>query len=237
MAEFEAVQLLERGAFWIGCSALLSNEVAAGHGRLVLIGGEAGVGKTSLVRHFGATVTPSVRVLEGACDPLATPRPLGPLLDIATALGGELQQHLQGRGPPRCGVSALLAELTQSSQPSLVILEDVHWADEATLDLLRFLGRRIGAARALLLATYRDDEVGPRHPLRVCWVIWPLRPRCGASSCRRLSEAAVGVLAGGSDLDAAALYWPDRGQPVLRDRGPRRPRRGPGGRPNPVDRA
>jgi len=70
--------LLEREAFL---------EVLAGPlGRLILIGGEAGVGKTALVREFAA----GRRVLWGACDPLLTPRPLGPLLDVAEAAGGEL---------------------------------------------------------------------------------------------------------------------------------------------------
>src|SRR5262249_10085867 len=105
--------------------------------------------------------------LEGACDALSTPRPLGPLADIATTIGGELERQLSGGGS-RSGVfDALMAELAREPGPTLMAFEDVHWADEATLDLLRFLGRRLSATRTLLIATYREDEVGPDHPLRI----------------------------------------------------------------------
>jgi len=63
-------------------------------------------------------------------------------------------------------LEALHHELERGTTPVLVI-EDVHWADEATLDVLRLLGRRIESVRALVIATYRDDELGREHPLRV----------------------------------------------------------------------
>ena len=60
--------------------------------------------------------------------------------------------------------SGMLTEL--QDRPAIAVFEDVHWADEATLDLLRYLGRRIARTTALLVLTYRDDEIGPTHPLR-----------------------------------------------------------------------
>src|SRR5262245_2742576 len=129
-----------------------------GRGRLVLVSGEAGVGKTSLVRALQAQ-QPATPVLEGACEPLFTPRPLGPLLDIAAALGGP-----EGSVAPADLVAALGAALRQ---PHLIVLEDLHWADEATLDALRMLGRRVHTFNALVVGTYRDDGLERDHPLRI----------------------------------------------------------------------
>ncbi|HFQ93545.1 MAG TPA: ATP-binding protein, partial [Anaerolineae bacterium] len=135
-------------------------EAVGGNGRIVLISGEAGIGKTSLVEHFAQNQT--CRALWGMCDALFTPRPLGPLYDIAGQAGGELAVLLQGE----IDRTALFAACLQVLQtPGIVLFEDIHWADEATLDLLKFLGRRIQRTRTLLIATYRDDEVGPQHPL------------------------------------------------------------------------
>ena len=115
----------------------LTSAVTAG-GRLVFVGGEAGVGKTTLVRAFEARV--GLRVLRGSCENLATPTPLGPFVDIAAEAGGSLAELLAEASDPRLVARALLAEL---SQPAVAVIEDVHWADEATLDALRVLGRRI----------------------------------------------------------------------------------------------
>ena len=130
-------------------------------GRLVFVGGEAGVGKTALVRAFEART--SLPVLRGSCENLATPTPLGPFVDLAAEAGGALADVLAERPEPRMVARALLAELTR---PAVAVIEDVHWADEATLDALRVLGRRIDGTPGLVIATYRDDEVESGHPLR-----------------------------------------------------------------------
>ncbi len=128
-------------------------------GRLLFVVGEAGIGKTALVRAF-CSAHPELRVLWGACDALYTPRPLGPLIDMADDLAAPL-----GPDPvPSLVVQALVREL---DAPSIVVLEDLHWADEATLDVLRLLARRIETLPVLLVATYRDDELDPSHPLRI----------------------------------------------------------------------
>jgi len=184
------VELLERTPFIDQLTGLLT-EVAAGQGRLVLLGGEAGVGKTALVHHFCLSVEGTARVLNGGCDPLSTPRPLGPLFDIAADRGGDLDRLLQQAAPRDQVFRTFFAALAGGRRPTVVVIEDVHWADEATLDLLRFLGRRIEATRTLLIATYRDDEVGPRHPLRVVLGDLATSAAVRRLSLPTLSQAAV----------------------------------------------
>jgi DNA-binding CsgD family transcriptional regulator/tetratricopeptide (TPR) repeat protein len=197
------VELIEREPFLAALGEHLA-EAAAGLGRLVLVAGEAGVGKTSLVRTFAADRTGGSRVLWGACDGLFTPQPLAPLRDFADDLGLALEL------PRREVFSATLEAL--SAGPALVVVEDVHWADEATLDLLRFLGRRLERTAALLIATYRDDEVGLRHPLRVVLGDVPSERRIALPP---LSPEGVRKLARGSDVDPGALYRLTGGNPFF----------------------
>ncbi len=136
---------------------------AAGHGRLVVVGGEAGVGKTSLVRRFSAELPAGTAVFWGACDPLATPRPLGPFLEIAES--AEIADVLDPRSDPHTIAAAVLG-LVQARETVLVI-EDAHWADEGSLDVVRLLARRLPATSSLVVVTYRDDELARGHPLRV----------------------------------------------------------------------
>ncbi len=160
------MELLERDNFFTELEGLLG-AVAAGNGRLALIGGEAGIGKTSLVERFTDAHKAKARVLWGACDALLTPRPLGPLYDIAQQTQGRLLALLEGEAPRAPIFAAVLDEMKGARGPSIAVIEDVHWADEATLDLLKFLGRRISRTTCLLVVTYRDDEVGAEHPLRL----------------------------------------------------------------------
>src|SRR4029450_6359323 len=121
----EQVGLLERDDVLDNLRRALA-QAAEGHGRLVLIAGEAGVGKTAVVEAFCGE--PNLRVLRGACDPLFTPRPLGPFTDIAGGAGGELGAVLESGGSAHDLVSALLAE-TSRRRPTIVGPEDVTWAD------------------------------------------------------------------------------------------------------------
>ena len=170
-------------------------------GRLVFVGGEAGVGKTTLVRAFAAGV--EGRVLQGACENLTTPTPLGPLLDVAAETGGELEARVASGDDPRRVAAALLEELRR---PAVFVLEDLHWADQATLDALRILGRRIDSTRALVLATYREDEVGSEHPLRLVLGELASAPAVFRLSVPRLSVEGVRELAEPSGADGDALY-------------------------------
>ena len=166
------------------------DDLAAGGGRLVFVGGEAGVGKTALVRAYGGRT--SARVLQGSCENLATPVPLGPFSDLAAQTGGRLAEVMGSGGDPRAVARALVEEM---ATPVVVVLEDVHWADEATLDALRVLGRRVDQSRGLVLATFRDDEAVGDHPLRV--VLGELASASGVSrvTVPRLTAQAVNELA------------------------------------------
>jgi predicted ATPase len=189
-------ELLERE----GLLAQLESARAEG-GRLVFVGGEAGVGKTSLVRTFAERVPE--RVLHGSCENLTTPTPLGPLLDVAADTGSDLADCIAEGGEPRRVVGALLEEL---QRPSTLVLEDVHWADQATLDVLRLLGRRIDTTPSFVVATYRDDEVEGEHPLRVVLGELASAPPVVRASVPRLSLAAVKELAEPHGRDAEAIY-------------------------------
>jgi DNA-binding CsgD family transcriptional regulator len=134
-------------------------------GRLVLIGGEAGVGKTALCDAFSEQAQGRARVLRGWCEPLHTPRAAGPLQDIAEQTGGQLAARLSEGTQPAQLLPILLQELRRK-QPTLMVLEDLHWADGSTLDTLRLLSRRLSQAPALVLATFRD-ELSRDHPLRL----------------------------------------------------------------------
>jgi DNA-binding CsgD family transcriptional regulator len=213
--------LLERAPF-LDALALGQAEARAGRGGMILITAEAGGGKTALVNTFHAG-NGRVPVLEGACDALFTPRPLGPFADIAAQTGGDLEELVRRGAQPYEIAEELLRELTKRS-PTTVVLEDLHWADEATLDVLRLVARKIGGVRALVVATLRDDQLGPTHPLQL--VVGELAT---ASGVRRLhlpplSLDAVMQLAEASGVDGAALFEKTGGNPfyvteVLEDGG------------------
>jgi DNA-binding CsgD family transcriptional regulator/tetratricopeptide (TPR) repeat protein len=156
------VELLERDPILQELTRLLGDATSAG-GRLVAVCGEAGAGKSAVVDRF-STLVPA-RHLRGMCDSLFTPRPLGPLLDIVHQSVGPLRAaYAAGAARDRL-FRAFLEELAGVSPPTVIVIEDVHWADEATLDLLKFAGRRMAETRGLLVITYRDDEIDPDHRL------------------------------------------------------------------------
>jgi DNA-binding CsgD family transcriptional regulator/tetratricopeptide (TPR) repeat protein len=193
--------------------ARLATEAAAGRGRLVLLGGEAGVGKTTLVRHFTHGLPGRVRRLWGACDALSLARPLGPLVDVAPALGVAFARLLEEEAPRARLFAALRDVLGASTQ--VAVFEDVHWADDATLDLLRYLGRRLDTTRTLLVATYRDDEVGSQHPLRVALGDLATSEAVRRLKLEALTPEAVRTLAEGSGLDPLELHRRTGGNPFF----------------------
>ncbi len=146
--------------------AILDRAIATAHpqGQIATVSGEAGVGKTALLQAL-ADRNPSASFLWGACEALTTPRPLGPLLDLAVELGDDLET-LVATGVPRYQVfAAFIAAISRRKPPVCVVFEDVHWADEATLDLLRYVSRRVARVGALIVVTWRADEVSADHSL------------------------------------------------------------------------
>lgn len=209
--ELDAPELLEREEQLGALGAALTGVVEREVGLVVLVHGEAGIGKTALVRRFCGQAGLSVRVLWATCDPLFTPRPLGALFDIARVVEGELGEQVEAGGQPHEVARALMDELDGRSS-SVVVVEDLHWADEATLDVLRLCARRIDSVPVLLVLTYRDDGLHRSHPLRSLLGELPT-----AMSARhelpRLSETAVAALAGASTLDLGELYERTGGNP------------------------
>jgi len=122
-------------------------------GAAVLVFGEAGIGKTSLVQAFLARLPPQTRVLAGACDDLLTARTLGPFRDIGRGLGGEAGRALAATADRDELLIGLLDLLAARREPAVLLVEDVHWADDATLDVLHMLARRLAGLSCLLLLT------------------------------------------------------------------------------------
>jgi DNA-binding SARP family transcriptional activator/DNA-binding CsgD family transcriptional regulator/tetratricopeptide (TPR) repeat protein len=159
----DSVTLVEREP-QLADLAAASDEARAGAGRLVLVPGEAGAGKSALVRTWTVSLPLSTPVLWGACDPLSSPRALGPLQDVSVRLGGRVPDLL--RAGERDGLFEAVLEAL-GAQPSVLVIEDLHWADTSTHDLIRFLARRIGDSPVVVVVTYRDDDLGPADPVRV----------------------------------------------------------------------
>lgn len=205
--------LLERESF-LADLAQLFLQAASGKGRLLFLGGEAGIGKSELLRAFLSGT--DARSHLGACDSLSTPRPLGPLLDMAVEsdpLGIGMTRHDIVHRSRDEVFTAFLDYLVSSVEPLVVVFEDVHWADEATLDLLRFLGRRLDPTKVLMVASYRDDEVGTGHPLRLLMGDLATTRAYRRMLLTRLSLAAVEKLASESDVDAQELHRRTGGNP------------------------
>jgi DNA-binding CsgD family transcriptional regulator/tetratricopeptide (TPR) repeat protein len=150
------MELLERGSC-LGALDEYATDAAAGRGRLVLITGEAGIGKTALVDAF-REARPELTWLWGACDGGFTPRPLGPLFEMASGRGGRLRELCSQDADRNELFAEFLSVLENSPTTPVVVVEDLHWADEATLDWVGHLSRRLHELGALVLATYRADE-------------------------------------------------------------------------------
>ncbi len=208
------MRLLERET-QLGALAEWAADAAEGRGRLVLVAGEAGVGKSALVEAF-QDLNPEARWLVGACDGLFTPRPLAPVLDIAEVVGGDLARLAHTPGAAREQLfSAVLRELTSSPGLGVLVVEDVHWADRATLDLLHFLSRRLRGTTVLVLVTYRDDGTEPGPDLRRTLGDLVTRGTTRRLTVPPLTQAAVAELTRASGVGADELYRLTGGNPFF----------------------
>lgn len=183
------------------CAAIA--DVAEGAGRARAITGESGAGKSTLVREVCERAT-GLRVLRGVCDALSTPRPLGPFREIASELG---------RPPGGLGESTTaFAEFCEGiyedlrEEPTILVIDDAQWSDEASIDVLRFLLRRLDGIPTLLLVTYRDAEIHPGHPLRPLLGDIARLPYTATLPLMPLSVNGVRELLTGTDLDPASVH-------------------------------
>lgn len=191
----------------------LARDVRRGSGRVALLRGEAGVGKTALINAFTTALDGSERLLVGWCDPLVAPRPLGPVLDALAGFGpaaaGGLVTAIES-GDTGALYRRLLAIL-RDGQRWVWVIEDAHWADGSTLDLIRFLARRIASLPLLLVISYRDEEIDRQLSVALGDVA-----TCAAVSrvaLEPLSRDAVAALAAGSGFNADQLHRLTGGNP------------------------
>jgi DNA-binding CsgD family transcriptional regulator/tetratricopeptide (TPR) repeat protein len=205
--------LVEREQELAALEAALT-EASAGRARVVLVTAEAGGGKTALIDRFCADRIGSTRVLRGACDALFTPRPLGPIQDFAADVGPELESRLLGEAIPYEVAASLIDELRRRT-PTVLVVEDIHWADAATQDVLRLVLRRTAAERVLIVLSYRDEALDARHPVRVM-----LGELATALSFTRmplasLSPEAVAQIADPYDVEPLDLHRVTAGNPFF----------------------
>lgn len=204
-----APALLERGA-QLDALVAAAADAATGHGSVVLVTGEAGGGKTSVVSAFLDLVRPGFRVLRGGCDDLVVPRTLGPLRDAVLGTGGPLERGLA----VACSGDAVfcaVAEELAGPRATVLVVEDVQWADDATLDVLSFVARRLPELRVVLVLTFCDESGYPLRQLLGALAGGPVH----RLALPALSAAAVEALSSGSGRDGAALHALTGGNPFL----------------------
>ncbi|MBO9523742.1 MAG: AAA family ATPase [Nocardioidaceae bacterium] len=205
-----AVRLLERQDELDALHQALQG-AATGHGTGIALTGESGAGKSALVDAVLDTGS-GLRLLRAHCDPLSTPRPLGPFRDLAA----------DGALPPlRSGEGVLLAEVCEQvyealrTEPTVLVVEDLHWADAATTEVLGFVARRVEAMPLVLLVSYRDTEIGPRHPARSLLGDFARREGLRTLPLAPLSAAGVADLVEGTGLDAVRVHELTGGNPFF----------------------
>jgi DNA-binding CsgD family transcriptional regulator/tetratricopeptide (TPR) repeat protein len=204
-------ELLERAGD-LAVLADATHDAAQRHGSVVLVEGDAGIGKSSLVRAWLEDPDLEARALLGWCDDLLTSRTYGPLRDVARTMGGALAEAVAASDTPAV-MEAVHELLSSPLRPTALVLEDVHWADDATLDVVRFIGRRIARLPAVLVLTYRPDELDPDHALRGVLAALPsdavhrVRPR-------PLTVRAIAELTVDTHLDVAEVLRLTGGNPL-----------------------
>lgn len=197
------MKLIERSQE-LGRLQARADEARAGRGGMLIVSGESGAGKTAFVESFVEDWVRDERLLWGVCDPLPTPRPLGPIRDLAHRLASGSRDLLESSDVPYDIFAALHDDLCTA--PSVLVLDDLHWADQGTIDLLRFVLRRISQTRSLVVGIVRDDEVGANHRMRELLGDVARSPRADSLLIPPLSVQAVESLVGERTVDPAWLH-------------------------------
>jgi DNA-binding CsgD family transcriptional regulator/tetratricopeptide (TPR) repeat protein len=191
----------------------LLQEAGRGHGRLVFLSAEAGGGKTTLVEHFAEEVRRNVPVNIFSCEGMVTPGPFGSISELATAFGPGVADAMKDSAPRDGIFRAIHSVLRNAPAANVIIGEDAHWTDEASLDLIRYLGRRIGSTRTLMVVTYRDDSIDTYHPLRRVLGDLVNEPAVCRMNLPTLSVEAVRELAAHTGLNPVELHERSGGNP------------------------
>ena len=190
-------------------------EAGQGKGSVVLVQGEAGIGKSSLIAALRDRLGDRTRLLVGRCDDLALPRILGPFRDLVGAVGPELTAALRDPVDRDEMLTALQADLSSPRRATVLAVEDLHWAEEPTLDVLRFLVRRVDRMPVVLVLTYRDDELRHTHPLHQLLSFAAGSVTTHRLTLRRLSETAVARLSVAAGADADEVFRVTSGNPFF----------------------
>ena len=194
------------------CFAALCSGSSSGGS--VLLSGEAGVGKTTVLRTAARAANRRIDWLWGTCEPMLSPTPLGPLVDWLDRMPPALAAAVRTGRHAAEVLSGVLAMLRDPTQPTVLVVDDAQWADSATLDLLRYLGRRIESTSALLILSYRDDALSTDHPLLGVFSGLPARS-CTRMALAPLSRAGVAEMARRAGRSARGLYQVTQGNPFF----------------------
>jgi DNA-binding CsgD family transcriptional regulator/tetratricopeptide (TPR) repeat protein len=196
----------------LGELAAAARAAASGEGCVVLVYGEAGIGKSSMVEAMRGRIPAEGRMLVGHCDDLAAARILGPFRDLIGSVSADLTRALRDGDDRDRILTALRTELDWTGHPTVLAIEDVHWADDASLDVLRYLVRRVHELPLVLMLTYRDDELSRDHPLHQ---LLALAVNARRMPLQRLSPDAVRRLSEGTAVDADEVYAVTSGNPFF----------------------
>jgi DNA-binding CsgD family transcriptional regulator len=192
-------------------AALCTGSLSGGS---VLLSGEAGVGKTTVLRAAAREADGRIEWLWGTCEPMLSPTPLGPLVDWLDRMPPALAVAVRAGRHAAEVLSGVLSMLRDPSKPTILVVDDAQWADSATLDLLRYLGRRIESTSALLVLSYRDDALGSDHPLLGVLSGLPARS-CVRLTLSPLSRGGVAEMARRVGRSARGLYQVTQGNPFF----------------------
>ena len=189
-------------------------KISEAEGHCFFITGEAGIGKTSLIKAFLKQVEEDSTQYMGACDSLFSPRPLAPLYDVALQIKKNWTDNIFSLSSVTELFTKFVEEFSDSALPVVLVFEDIHWADEGTLDFIKFFARRISRMQCIFILTSRNDEINKKQPLR------NLLGDLSADTFTRieltpLSKESVEKLAHQKGYNAENVYNISGGKPIL----------------------